>query len=115
MSGLNSCRTQIYMSKRQQEVVKYWAADRDMSVSEFCVEAIERQIGALSGDTRPETNSLLVERMNELTERVSSMEARFVNTQSLVMRLVGTMQRLLRGDNYFSQEAEEMEGGDGRE
>lgn len=79
--------------------VGYWASRADMSDNEYMTEAIEEKIARENGDFN--VPSLIVQRINEMIDRMGSLTVAQNNLQRVCLDGFGSITGLARGDDYL--------------
>lgn len=89
-------RKVLRLSPDTLERVDYWATRRQMSVDAYLREAVEEAIRRENLDY--DLPTLEIARLNELVDRLTSLERTQQNLQAIVVSMVDTFTALTRGD-----------------
>lgn len=98
----NKPRISVTIDQKTYEKTQYWADKKHMSLSEYVVEAIIKQIQHETSDF--DIPNLAIQRINQNTEALEAMSSNLEQVETMIMRGFDQIIGLTRGDNYLLSE-----------
>ena len=95
-------RISVTIDQKTYEKTQYWADKKHMSLSEYVVEAITKQIQHETSDF--DVPNLAIQRINQNTEALEVLASDVGNLQESVLKALNQLIGLTRGDNYLLSE-----------
>lgn len=92
-------RVSVTVSDEEYEKLKYWSDRNELSVNEYILEAIERQIRYENGDY--DLPTLEQARLNQLIDIITTLSYNQKSLEDTVIAGFDSLLGLVKGDNYL--------------
>lgn len=101
-------RVQVRVSDNTYERIKYWSESKDMSINEYLLDAIDRQIRFDNKDF--DYQDIFIDKMNEIIDTIEMLKQTDDNLANIVVSGFNSLLSLTRGDNnYLRDDLEDMD------
>ena len=101
-------RVQVRVSDNTYERIKYWSESKDMSINEYLLDAIDRQIRFDNKDF--DYQDIFIDKMNEIIDAIEMLKQTDDNLANIVVSGFNSLLSLTRGDNnYLRDDLEDMD------
>jgi len=96
-------RLTLRIPEKTKQRVEYFAADADISINDFILDALDDKIARLNGQI-PDVDNIVVDRLNELIDRTASLSTDVSNLTVVSTNGFESIVRMARGGNFLMED-----------